>query len=148
MSNNIKPNAKAIEVLLAEKTHIMQSIEALKENLFEINSAIKLLSGEAERLESGKSDKAKYVNWTEIVEATLRKNNRLMKTRDIVNSAFPDIDTNKDEKKRRIALLSAALMRMRGAGEIKAHEENGKRTVYGLAEWFDGDKPKPEYKPI
>jgi len=93
------------------------------------------------------TEKKQNMSWSKPIVQLFKKENRLLKTKEIVNLLYPSID--EATLSEYVITVSGVLTGLRRRKKIKQSKEdkkgNGKGHFYGLPDWFNGDKPKQEY---
>lgn len=146
--NNINIGPSTIDFLLSRRNSVVEAIDKLNSELVNIDAALKILKGDVQESSNQLKKGETTFNWKENILSLLKKENRIMKTRDIVVSLFPN--DSEAEIKKKILLAAGALNYAvkKTDSDIKSYiTENPKNYFFGLKEWFDSEqKLKDEYK--
>jgi len=90
--------------------------------------------------------KNERIQWSKIVIPLLEKENRLLKTNEIIDITFPGLNQSLISEYR--SALSGSLGGLSERHRVKQYKIKGQQgNLWGLPSMLDGDRPKAKYDP-
>lgn len=140
-----------IDLLIEKKNFLLNRILRDQKEIEDIDrmTGIKPTNGHysTKNIRSSSNNKQqdkKRKSWAKPILKLLGKENRLLKTREIVTILYPNIPENTLSDY--IITVSGVLYGLCNREKIKQYKSEGEKgDYYGLPDFFNGDKPKHEY---